>query len=181
MDKVFALIAYMADRMEQPFLKSILKLLYFTDEKSVVSNGYPLTWLKYFAWEKGPVCKTVYEYKNSMPENKFVEIERNEDGKVLLKSKSSFEEQKQEFSDCELELINAIIDEYGQMSFEKMSKKTHEKGSLWSKCVEKNNIDFSKNPKTSYKLDFKNLIKGNEELCCVYEDAKDCATIKGLL
>ena len=47
---------------KQPIsLTKALKLLFLLDETSVKETGVPITWLDYYAWERGPVANDVYE------------------------------------------------------------------------------------------------------------------------
>lgn len=62
--KIGNLLAYISSKIEDINLRKLIKLVFLIDEESVRSRGISVTWLTYYAWEKGPVAPCIYEIKD---------------------------------------------------------------------------------------------------------------------
>lgn len=51
--KIGNLLAYISVTIPNVNLRKLIKLVYLIDERSVKSRGLSVTWLDYYAWEKG--------------------------------------------------------------------------------------------------------------------------------
>ncbi len=182
-EKICALMAYICKKMGEVRFKNMLKIIYFIDEKAVLTTGHPITWLDYYAWKKGPVPYDVYCMKET-PEicSEYITITLDKNEKRIVTS-ANVDEQTllQEFSDDEITLIDSIIEECKAKTFEELSDRTHSEGSLWKNTAEANGLLFIDSDKTSVKLDFSQLVTSNEELSFIYADAKDCMVFQAAI
>lgn len=177
-DLIGNLIIYIADyckKYSTPLYHTkLLKLLYFVDEESVRQTGTPITWLDYEVWQKGPVSSEVYFSKLSGTNmfDKYVDfVERSK--KYLVVKKRSFDDNN--FSEMDLDIINKVLDEYGNKNSEELINISHKEGSLWSKKVAENNIRFSSNNHTSnVTIDFGQLISGDKFKQFNYWASREC-------
>ena len=165
--KIGNLLAYISSKIEDINLRKLIKLVFLIDEESVRSRGISVTWLTYYAWEKGPVAPCIYEIKDRGGIfSKYISVHRNREEKVIIT----------QFSKKELRLIDSIIDKYGQLSADDLSEITHKPGGLWDIAKKKYNPNFkSSNGRSDIKLNLKDLIEGDEEKISVYNDAYEIA------
>ena len=150
-EKAFNALVYFAERIKLLYLTKAIKLLYIADEKAIKETGVPITWLNYKAWKFGPVPEDVYN-KVKLAHNlqkmgsEAVTIDqlivssppdRLPDG-CILEPRKEFDDSQ--FSDYEIEVLDAVIKECGNFSGEQLVEVLHKEGSLWHKVVEKNNL-----------------------------------------
>ncbi len=180
--KIGALLSYISDNVPEINLRKLIKLVFKLDEISVMERGMPVTWLDYYAWEKGPVAREIYEIKNGGGIFKdYVTTHKNKEDKIIVEKVCPTNDMK-EFSLVELELIKRIVGEYGSMSAEELSDMTHEDDTLWTNAVEKNKIDFSKTDgKSEIRLSLKELISGDIDKQNDYENAEECMLFRSAL
>ena len=127
-EKVANTLVFLTERIGETYLTKALKLLYIIDELSVKETGVPFTWLEYKAWEMGPVAESVYDelrYKihniNSESNfSKYISVKKvenpvvNEFESFLISPVACFTDD--EFSDYELQLLDRVIEKYGNYS-----------------------------------------------------------------
>jgi len=131
-----------------------LKLLFMVDLTSVMKTGVPITFIDYFAYQRGPVATDVHyvlkcEFKKHKVDEKiklshFVEVFKEEEKPQTtthfkIKALTSFDEMI--FSDYEISIIDEVMLKYGNKSANSLSNLTHEIGSLWDKARINNNLD----------------------------------------
>lgn len=189
LDKIGNLIVYIVDGIREKYrqntyLTKLLKLLYIIDETSVKETGAPVTGLDYRVWKMGPVAYEVYKdfvFDESNQLATFAEGKkstskiRNNDI-VKIESVNRFNDD--EFSDYEIELIDRVIDQYGHYDGEALINLLHEKGSLWDKIVEANQLMplFEKQNTTDFRIDLSEVLNDphKKEL---FKNAKDSLTL----
>ena len=175
--KIGNLLAYISSKIEDINLRKLIKLVFLIDEESVRSRGISVTWLTYYAWEKGPVAPCIYEIKDRGGIfSKYISVHRNREEKVIITPFVDKNESSIQFSKKELRLIDSIIDKYGQLSADDLSEITHKPGGLWDIAKKNYNPNFkSSNGRSDIKLNLKDLIEGDEEKISVYNDAYEIA------
>ena len=176
--KVGNLLAYIASNIPNINLRKLIKVVFLIDEISVIERGLSVTWLDYYAWQKGPVAPCIYDVKNK--DNKFsryVSAIKNEEGRVIVYSKIEDSVSTLQFSNKELRLIDSVISEFGGLSADELSNYTHRPGGLWNSVVRDNHIDFSENGKSDYRIDLRSLIIDDKDKLNVYDDARELASL----
>ncbi|MBO9672191.1 MAG: SocA family protein [Sphingobacteriaceae bacterium] len=151
-DKALNALLYFAERIKPLYLTKAIKLLYLADEMAIKQSGVPVTWLNYKAWKLGPVPEDIYQqvkyaHHQYLKGNGGHTIQQLEvstppenfrDG-ILLTPAKDFDDAQ--FSDYDIEVLDAIIKAYGKLSSEQLIELLHSKGTLWHKLVEANNLD----------------------------------------
>lgn len=172
-EKIGVLLAYLSSKVPSLNLRKLIKLVFLVDEVYVKENGYPLTWLDYFAWEKGPVAPEIYNVKNGLFSEFVKAIKNPKDGKYYIYPVSGFylEGGLELFGEYHIEVIDSVINKYGNLTADQLSEITHQEDSVWSKAVEDNNLSFSEDGKSSIKIDLISIIKDDEEKYFSYLDA----------
>ncbi|GAP72688.1 hypothetical protein SAMD00024442_4_36 [Candidatus Symbiothrix dinenymphae] len=173
--KIGVLLAYLCSKIENINLRKLMKLVFLIDEAYVKENGYPLTWMDYYVWEKGPVAPKIYNIKNNggIFSNYVKTVKKTTDGKHYVYPATGFDIEGglAEFGEYHLEVINSIIQKYGHLSADELSDVTHTEDSIWSIAVKGNRLDFKNAGKTDIKLDLITLIKGDSDKYNAYVDA----------
>lgn len=181
--KVGALLAYLSFLMPNIQLRKLIKLVYLIDEESVRQRAIPLTWLDYYAWEKGPVAPEVYAIKDGAL-GKYVTCLKGDDKKWHVNSVKQapylIDKDMLCMSQWEQNLVDAVIEKYKDMDADDLTNETHLEDTLWSQVVKENAIDFSANPKSNCKIDL-NRLNTDEESRETYEDAYDSFYLQSLL
>lgn len=153
------LMILLAERCKPLYHTKLLKLLFIIDEESVKKTGVPITWLDYKIWQHGPVSDDVF-YSKLTGHNKFseyVSFNHLKDGSCIIKSISTFNDG--EFCDLDLEIINNVIDKYGDKSSRELVELTHRTGSIYDETKKKYGIEFSGENRTSdIEINFRDLL-----------------------
>ena len=196
-NKIAQVLVFLADNISEPlYLTKALKLLYILDETAIRETGVPITWLDYQVWKLGPVARDVYEefrydkktsYKGEevdFADELKVEVIPNpvEDEKLsyVIKSNTGFD--IDEFSDYELELLQRIVRDYGNLSGSKLIDKLHEEGTLWDKVVKSQKLqrlfELHHN-RSSHLIDFTELVQDNDMKEMAYKAAFENMAFSG--
>lgn len=189
LDKIGNLIVYIVDGIREKYrqntyLTKLLKLLYIIDETSVKETGAPVTGLDYRVWKMGPVAYEVYKDFVFDESNQFAtfaegkksisKITNNDNVKIETVNRFNDDE----FSDYEIDLIDRVIDQFGHYDGEALINLLHEKGSLWDKIVEANQLMplFEKQNTTDFRIDLSEVLNDphKKEL---FKNAKDSLTL----
>lgn len=181
-NKIGALLAYLSFRMPNVELRKLLKIIYLIDEKAVTERSFPITWLDYYAWAKGPVAIDVYDIKNGSLSD-FVICRKNTSDKWTVSpvKKAEFPvlQGMKAFSNYEKNIIDGIIAQYGDKSSDELTDVTHERNTLWFKVVNENGIDFTKQSKSNYPIDLNRLNDDSHK--AIFEEAFDAVQIQAAI
>ena len=138
-DKVGNSIIYLTDKIGNLSKTKILKLLYILDELSIKKSGIPFFNLKYKVWKFGPVSEEIFIDLSSDTTMLKEYIEKEVNGtSTIIKSKKSFNDD--EFSDNDINLMNFVIDEFGNKSAKELIRYTHRKNSPWYNTAVKHSV-----------------------------------------
>jgi uncharacterized phage-associated protein len=150
-DKIGNLLALLARRIPDLGITKLSKLLFLIDERTVQETGVPVTWVNYEAWFMGPVPAELY-FQVRHGEHVFDKgKEQSLDAYIDVQSSSinSYDGYKivpkvefcdDEFSDYEMDVIDQVINRYGHLSATDLVQITHSPESLWSRIVDKENL-----------------------------------------
>ena len=174
--KTGALLAYIANKVPEINMRKLLKIIYLIDERFMLLRGFPFTWLDYYVWEKGPVAPEIYSLKNHDNYfSDFVKATKSVDGKLIIHPLIPIDSNPAgpfgELSEYDLSIINEELSKYGDKSADWLTDQTHLPDTLWTKTKSEHKVEF-KDGKSNCSIDLKELIKNDEDLCEVYEDAR---------
>jgi uncharacterized phage-associated protein len=152
--KIGSALNLMSQKLGPTYLTKALKLLYILDETSVKETGVPVTWLEYKVWKMGPVPFQLYSrLKNNisldfLPPNEldnFIQVidvpNPVQPGGISKEIRPVGEFVDDVFSDYEVELLEAVIKDYGHLTATELINKLHEEGTLWHKIVKDESLD----------------------------------------
>ncbi|MEO1256803.1 MAG: Panacea domain-containing protein [Bacteroidota bacterium] len=115
--KTLETILYIATRIKNPTKHTIFKIMYFADKEHLLKYGRFITGDYYIAMEYGPVPSGAYDLIKTLPESMRVEgyhIVPDRDAKL------------DEFSESDIECLNASIEENGNKSFGQLTDESHD-------------------------------------------------------
>jgi uncharacterized phage-associated protein len=110
--------------MRQMSYVKLIKLLYLADRKALLRWGCPITTDRYVSMDRGPVLSRVLNLITDpgAPSIWSTVISQPERYEVRLNKQI----EKEELSDAEIELLNEILDQYGNMSQWELVDITHD-------------------------------------------------------
>lgn len=155
-------VMYIAARAKYPYKTEVLKLLYLMEERMVQKYHVPMLSIPYSVWRLGPVSVDVFEELSDGPVllNDFVTLQFNGQGIRVIPSKEFDED---EFSDAELQVMQEVMDKYGEMNSDELIALTHQEGSLWQETAKEHGLleDFAQNRANSSTV----IIDMGRQLC----------------
>ena len=146
-EKLFNVIIYFLSNTKKCHKLKLLKLLYFLDFEHYRQTGKSVTGLEYYAWEKGPVAKEVYEGIDTP--DKFEGLssyissfkEAFEDGsgfKMVIKPKKNFDQKL--FSKRELKLLSETAEKFLEATGDQMKDASHFINHPWDKTIKEKKL-----------------------------------------
>lgn len=129
-DKLGNALIYMAERVQNLSKTKALKLLYLMEERMVLKYHVPFLGIPYEVWQAGPVAKDVFIDLSDGPYllKDYVKTEMHHTGTYIVSVKPFDDD---EFSDCEIEMMDDVLHKYGKMTASELVEETHKKGTLW--------------------------------------------------
>jgi len=117
----------------------LLKLLYILDELSIKKSGIPFLNLKYKVWKFGPVSEELFiDFSSEINLLEEFLYQKNVNGINEIFPKILFSDD--EFSDNDLELMDFIIEKYGNLSSNELVAYTHRVNSPWYHFAKENSV-----------------------------------------
>lgn len=140
-DKIGNALIYLINQKGNGWLtkKSLLKLIYILEERSIEKTCLPFFNLQYEVWKYGPVAKEVHSelYDDLNLFKSFIEKKHQEDS-VIICAKGDFN--NDEFSDNDLDILNEVVSEFKDFTEKELIDYTHREGSLWYISAKENNV-----------------------------------------
>jgi uncharacterized phage-associated protein len=174
-DKIGNTLIYLKNKLGHLTKTQSLKFLYFLDEFSIKKYGIPFIGLKYEVWQFGPVSQDVFvELDEDQPQmlKDYISIKREDFQHykfLYVKPLKDFNDD--EFSDNDINLMNLVIDKFGNYTSSQLSDLTHEPGSLWYNIAkEEGLLESFKNRRlrtSNFTIDFTPLL--DEEKSKIYK------------
>jgi uncharacterized phage-associated protein len=138
-DKVGNSIIYLSEKIGELSKTKALKLIYILDELSIKKSGIPFFNLKYKVWKFGPVSEEIFIDLSSETTLLKNYIERTSDeGITFIKPIVQFNDD--EFSDNDIDLLDFVINEFGNKSAKDLVYYTHRKNSPWHNTAKANSV-----------------------------------------
>ncbi|WP_430813993.1 Panacea domain-containing protein [Carboxylicivirga sp. RSCT41] len=172
-EKVGNLLVKITSDLGVVYHTKLLKLLFIIDETSIEKYGYPISWLDYKVWQLGPVPPVIYQdiRFDGHEYLEYINPVKDELGTRIVAVK---EFDDIDFSEAELNLIDAVLKEFGRMSSDDLVQITHEEGGLWKTIVDSKGgeeVLFEEVNTTPYSIDFKTKIEGDAEKTEIFNNA----------
>ncbi len=171
LDKIGNTVVYLSNKIPELSKTKVLKLLYILDEISIKKSGIPILNLKYKVWKFGPVPEELFIDLSSEISLLANFIEKTDNGQYI-KSKTTFNDD--EFSENDIELIDDVIEKYGNQSAKHLISYTHRINSPWyNTAKEKSVFDLLENEtinSTEYIIDMSQIIAHDERKSAIYAE-----------
>lgn len=173
LDKIGNTVVYLSKNIHQLSKTKLLKLLYILDEISIKKSGIPFLNLKYKVWKFGPVSEELFIDLSSEPKLLEDFIEKNSDeGINYVTPIVDFNDD--EFSDNDIELMDLIIEKFGEKSAKDLISYTHRANSPWYNTAKENDVlELLENEtinSTEYLIDMGQLISHDDRKKEIYSD-----------
>ncbi|GAB1347316.1 Panacea domain-containing protein [Cloacibacterium normanense] len=173
LEKIGNTIVYLSQNIPHLSKTKLLKLLYILDEISIKKSGLPFLNLKYKVWKFGPVSEELFIDLSS--ETKLLEdyIEKNsDDGVNYIHPIVDFNDD--EFSDNDIDLMDSIIEKFGNKSAKELIAYTHRVNSPWYNTAKENDVlellESETINNTEYLIDMSQLIAHDDRKRGIYSD-----------
>lgn len=139
LEKIGHTVIYLSQKIAPLSKTKLLKLLYILDEISIKKSGLPFVNLKYKVWKFGPVSEEIFIDLSSETTllSKYIKNTNNE-GVSEICPKIEFSDD--EFSDNDIELMNFVIEKYGNASAKELVSYTHRVNSPWYNTAKENAV-----------------------------------------
>ena len=138
-DKVGNSIIYLSEKIGELSKTKALKLIYILDELSIKKSGIPFFNLKYKVWKFGPVSEEIFIDLSSETTLLKDYIERtSEEGITVIKPIVDFNDD--EFSDNDIDLLDFVIEKFGDKTAKDLVYYTHRKNSPWHNTAKENSV-----------------------------------------
>ena len=116
----------------RPGLTSLLKMIYFADYWHFYRHLSSVTGSQYVAMDRGPVIDDYWQVFESLEKQGLLKTEEvpmaGHPGNPKKEFMALVEPDEDLFSETELEVLNQVISECGQMTGSTLSHKTHQEG-----------------------------------------------------
>ena len=168
-------IVYIANHIQRLSKTKLLKLLYLMEEYMVKRYHRPFLGIPYEVWQAGPVAKDVFIDLSGKPYllKNFIKTEQKE-GYIYIIPVASFSDD--EFSECELEMMDDVLKKYGDKTAKQLVEETHKVGSLWYETAKEHGLldAFARKECNSsdYHIDFSQVLAP-----CAAEDYRESLNI----
>ncbi len=173
LEKIGNTVVYLSQNIPNLSKTKLLKLLYILDEISIKKSGLPFLNLKYKVWKFGPVSEELFIDLSS--ETKLLEdyIEKNnDDGVNYIRPVVDFNDD--EFSDNDIDLMDSIIEKFGNKSAKELIAYTHRVNSPWYNTAKDNDVlellESETINNTEYLIDMSQLIAHDDRKSGIYSD-----------
>lgn len=172
-NKIGNSIIYLSDKIGNLSKTKALKLIYILDELSIKKSGIPFFNLKYKVWKFGPVSEEIFIDLSSDTTLLKKYIKRSsEDGTTIIEPIIAFNDD--EFSDNDIDLLDYVIDNFGQNSAKELVSYTHRENSPWHNTALKNSVlgllEREEINNTELIIDMSSLINHDERKKMIYND-----------
>ncbi len=139
LDKTINVILYFSKNVKFLGKTKLYKLLYYLDFTHFKETGKSVTGYNYFAWDFGPVPKTLYEELDCVEENLPEEFKK----KINITKLDKFHEIRAKapiniavFSKREIRILKELSDIFKYDRAKDMKEISHLKGDPWDRTIE---------------------------------------------
>src|SRR5690606_24915475 len=138
-NKIGNALIYFSRRIQGLSKTKALKLIYILDEMAIKKSGIPFFNLKYKVWKFGPVSEEIFIDLSSELTifKEFIKKDSHE-GSVYIAPLKDFNDD--EFSDNDLELMDLVLDIFGDKSAKELISYTHRPNAPWEQTAKENSV-----------------------------------------
>ncbi len=138
-NKIGNTIVYLTYKLPKTSKTKLLKLLYILDELSIKKSGLPFLNLEYKVWKFGPVANDIFVELSTSPSILKGFIVKEFDGtKSYITPAKEF--CNDEFSQSEIELIEEVVNKFGNLDAKALISITHRKNTPWYNAAVKYSV-----------------------------------------
>lgn len=172
-DKIGNTLIYLSERLDNLSKTKALKLVYILDELSIIKSGIPFFNLKYKVWKFGPVSEEIFIDLSEEPTILKDYINTSSvDKRTIIEPIAAFNDD--EFSDNDIDLLNLVINEFGEKSAKELVNYTHRPNAPWHNAAVKNSVlELLNNEQinnTELVIDMGSLVSHDERKTSIYND-----------
>jgi len=132
-EKIGNALIFLSQKIQPLFKTSALKLLYLLEELSIRKYGLPFFGVDFQLWRLGPVVKEIYIDLTSSTALLDSYIETKNGNGTVISPKKEFNDD--EFSDCDLDILNLVVDKFKDASAPDLVRITHREHFPWHKTA----------------------------------------------
>ena len=173
LSKIGNTIIYLSQSIDKLSKTKLLKLLYILDEISIKRSGIPILNLKFKIWKFGPVSEDIFVELSSEPSflKEYFQKKIVGDNLYILPN-GKFNDD--EFSQNDIDLMDFVINKFGNQSAKELISYTHRENSPWYNTAKKNSVlELLQNEQinnTEFVVDMGELVKYDKRKSALYED-----------
>ncbi len=173
LDKIGNAIIYLSNKIGKMSKTKTLKLLYILDELSIKKSGIPFFNLKYKVWKFGPVSEEIYiDLTSELVLLKKYIRRKVENETNLIEPIAEFSDD--EFSDNDIELMDFVVDKFGNKTAKNLVAFTHRKNAPWHTTALRNSVlellETEQINNTELLVDMSTLVAHDERKKALYND-----------
>jgi len=175
LSKIGNTIIYLSKKIDKLSKTKLLKLLYILDEISIKKSGIPILNLKFKTWKFGPVSEDIFVELSSEPsflKDYFYKIIEGDNIYILPNGEFNDDE----FSQNDLDLMDFVINEFGNKTAKDLISYTHRENSPWHNTAKKNSVlELLQNEQinnTEFVVDMSDLVKYDDRKAAIYQEYK---------
>lgn len=132
-------VVYIAHHTGSLSKTKLLKLLYLMEERMALQYHTPFLGIPFEVWQAGPVAKDIFiDLSGDLVLLKDYIYTEVRDNATYIKSSRAFDDS--EFSDCEIAMMDAVLQKYGDKSACELVEVTHQEGGLWYQEAERHHL-----------------------------------------
>jgi uncharacterized phage-associated protein len=172
-EKVGNTLIYLSDKIGNLSKTKALKLIYILDEISIKQSGIPFFNLKYKVWKFGPVSEELFiDLSSEVTLLKHFIKRSSEDGSTIIEPLGHFNDD--EFSDNDIELMDFVVQKFGNQSAKELIFYTHRSNSPWHTTAVANSVldllEGEEINNTEIVIDMSLLVSHDERKKAIYKD-----------
>lgn len=172
-EKIGNSLIYLSNRITNLSKTKALKLIYILDELSIKKSGIPFFNLKYKVWKFGPVSEEIFiDLSSDITILKNYVKKTNNGNDTIIEPIADFKDD--EFSEYNIELMDFVIEEFGNKTALKLVNHTHRKNAPWHNTAVKHSVlELLLNEtinNTEFIVDMSILVNHDQRKKAIYSD-----------
>lgn len=166
--KIGNTLVYFAEHIGDLSKTKLLKMVYLLEETFIKHCARPFLNLDFEVWKFGPVAKDIYVDVNSAQPHIFkdyISTHPDQEGKIFISAKAKFDDD--EFSDIEIEFLNKVVRQFGNLTAKELVEVTHRPHLPWTMNAQHyevlEDLLMERVFTTDYKVDFNTQLDKDQQ------------------